>query len=225
VSDVLIGSATANRTLPGTDEVIGFFVNGRLTRVRLAPSVTLAELTGQVGESWRATDAHDQAHLEKTIVDLGVPDMVNVKFSHNEIPTLPDPLPTFGGAPPRRVGLGQASTSRRQVSVALAPDGHRLTGALTYRTDVLDPAVAAGSSRSLTSYCAGRRIAADGKEVGCACARSGGGIGNTATAVDAAPAQTPGAGGQPAGAELGAGSPGHRQGDRPGGRHRVTQPD
>ena len=144
VSDVLIGSATANRALPGTDEVIGFFVNGRLTRVRLAPSVTLAELTGQIGESWRAADAHDQAHLEKTIVDLGVPDMVNVKFSSNEIPALPDPLPTFGGVPPRRVGVGQAGTSRRQVSVALAPDGHRLTGALTYRTDVLDPGAAVG---------------------------------------------------------------------------------
>ncbi|MGH3888498.1 MAG: condensation domain-containing protein, partial [Pseudonocardiaceae bacterium] len=32
VRDVVVGSATANRTMPGTDQVVGFFVNGRFTR-------------------------------------------------------------------------------------------------------------------------------------------------------------------------------------------------
>lgn len=139
--EVIIGSATANRTMPGTFDMIGFLVNGRFTRVRVDTAGTLTELMVQVRDSWRIGDGHDQAHLEKTVIDLGLPDLVNVKFSYNEIAPL-GRLPRLGGAPLHRVLLPPASTARRHLSVALAPYGQRLTGTLTYRTDVLNQATA-----------------------------------------------------------------------------------
>lgn len=141
VGEVIVGSATANRMMPETLDMIGFLVNGRFTRVRVDTARTPTELVAKVRESWRAGEAHDQAHLEKTVIDLGLPDMVNVKFSYNETAPL-GPLSRLGGAPLHRVVLPPASTARRHLSVALAPHGQRLTGMVTYRTDVLDHATA-----------------------------------------------------------------------------------
>ncbi|WP_372412723.1 condensation domain-containing protein [Streptomyces luteireticuli] len=136
VDDVLVGSATANRTLPGLEEVVGFFVNGRFTRSRLDEATSAFELVEQVRAAWRSVDAHRELHLEKTLFDLGVPDAVNVKFSLNTIPTLTD-LPYVEGVRLRAAPVAPVPSARRHVSVGLSPAGRGLAGALTYRTDLL----------------------------------------------------------------------------------------
>ncbi|MFF8917840.1 condensation domain-containing protein [Streptomyces sp. NPDC015032] len=136
--DVLVASATASRTRPGTEDVAGFFVNGRFTRSDLTGARTLGELTEHVRDRWRAGDAHRELHLEKVLFDLGVPDVANVKFSLNAIPTLT--APTLGGERLSPVPVAGAPSARRHVSVGLSPAaGGGLTGALTYRTDLLFP--------------------------------------------------------------------------------------
>ncbi|WP_211370890.1 condensation domain-containing protein [Nonomuraea turkmeniaca] len=136
VPEVVVGSATANRTVPGTDQTVGFFVNGRFTRAEPARHATLADLIAGVRDGWRAGDAHQELHLEKTVFDLGVPDLVNVKFSLDSIPTL-DPLPELGGRRLRPVRLAEAATARRHLAVSLSRAGGGLAGGLIYRTDLL----------------------------------------------------------------------------------------
>lgn len=140
--DVLVGSATANRTLAGTRDVVGFFVNGRFTRMRLEQKTTVAEVVRHTRDAWRLADHHQELHLEKTVLDLEKPDLVNVKFSLNTVPVLGSP-PAIGGLPVSRVRLAQVSTARRYVSVALVPAATGLAGTLTFRTDVLSAATAA----------------------------------------------------------------------------------
>ncbi|MFF9785729.1 condensation domain-containing protein [Streptomyces nigrescens] len=133
--DVLVASATASRTAPGTEDVAGFFVNGRFTRTRITAGTT-ADLVEQVKHSWRAAEEHRELHLEKTLFDLGRPDMANVKFSLNTIPGLVH-LPALGGRKLRTVPVTGAASARRHVSVGLTRVEGGLAGALTYRTDLL----------------------------------------------------------------------------------------
>ncbi|MER8119048.1 condensation domain-containing protein [Streptomyces sp. NPDC094031] len=140
--DVLVASATASRTAPGTQNVAGFFVNGRFTRTRL-PAGTVADLVDRVKQSWRAADEHRELHLEKTLFDLGRPDMANVKFSLNTVPGLAH-LPALDGQQLRAVPVTGAASARRHLSVGLTRVGDALAGAATYRTDVLSRDAVAG---------------------------------------------------------------------------------
>ncbi|MFE9250766.1 condensation domain-containing protein [Streptomyces sp. NPDC007088] len=140
--DVLVASATASRTAPGTQDVAGFFVNGRFTRTRL-PAGTVADLIDRVKQSWRAADEHRELHLEKTLFDLDRPDMANVKFSLNTVPGLAQ-LPVLGGQRLRAVPVTGAASARRHLSVGLTRVGGALAGAVTYRTDVLGRNAVAG---------------------------------------------------------------------------------
>ncbi|MGH3696245.1 MAG: hypothetical protein ACRDRX_20000 [Pseudonocardiaceae bacterium] len=88
-------------------------------------------------------EAHQELHLEKTVFDLGVPDLVNIKFSLGTIPTL-DRLPELGGQLPRPLRLADTTTSRRHLALSLSRAGGGLTGGLTYRTDLLKTEKAAG---------------------------------------------------------------------------------
>ncbi|MEV5279801.1 condensation domain-containing protein [Streptomyces sp. NPDC006692] len=135
IDDVLVASATASRTAAGTQDVAGFFVNGRFTRTRLSAG-TVADLVDQVKQSWRAADEHRELHLEKTLFDLGRPDMANVKFSLNTVPGLAQ-LPSLGGQRLRAVPVTGDASARRHLSVGLTRVGGALAGAVTYRTDVL----------------------------------------------------------------------------------------
>ncbi|MET7606254.1 condensation domain-containing protein [Streptomyces avermitilis] len=138
-SDVLVASATASRTRPGSESIAGFFVNGRFTRTALTELRTFGDLIGHVRDRWRGGDPHRELHLEKVLFDLGRPDMANIKFSVNAIPTLTGL--TLAGEPLCLVSVPGVRSARRHISVGLAPDaGGGLSGALTYRTDLLVPA-------------------------------------------------------------------------------------
>ncbi|MEW1548314.1 condensation domain-containing protein [Streptomyces tsukubensis] len=158
--DVLVASATASRA-PGTERIAGFFVNGRFTRTRLTP-MTLAGLVDTVRDEWRRGAEHAELHLEKTLFDLGVPDLANVKFSLNTLPGRLGGPSLLGGEPlhPVPVRPGGAGSARRHVSVNLTADsgGRGLAGTVTYRTDVLSPGAMAelvdGFTALLAAYAA-----------------------------------------------------------------------
>jgi len=134
--DVLIGTATANRHLPGTGDIPGYFVNGRVTRGEISRRTTVAGAAVRVRDEWALADAHRELHLEPALIALGVPDLVNVKFSMNAIPTLA-PLPSMGGRALRAARIVSVISARRAVSVALAPDGDAFRGTLMYRSDIV----------------------------------------------------------------------------------------
>lgn len=151
-SDVLVASATASRTRPGSENIAGFFVNGRFTRTALDEVRTFGDLIGHTRDRWRAGDAHRELHLEKVLFDLGRPDMANIKFSVNAIPTLTGL--TLAGEQLRTVSVPGARSARRHISVGLAPDTEGgLSGALTYRTDLLVPAEVRALAEEFSALC------------------------------------------------------------------------
>jgi hypothetical protein len=59
-----VATATASRTRPGSENIAGFFINGRFTRTALDEVQTFGDLIGHVQDRWRAEDAHRELHLE-----------------------------------------------------------------------------------------------------------------------------------------------------------------
>ncbi|MGH3782668.1 MAG: hypothetical protein ACRDRO_19105 [Pseudonocardiaceae bacterium] len=61
-----MGSATANRTLVGIQDVVGFFVNGRFTQMRLEEKTTVAEAVRRTRDAPRLrTDVLHRCHRAK----------------------------------------------------------------------------------------------------------------------------------------------------------------
>jgi hypothetical protein len=136
LDDELVGSATGNRTQPGTAETVGFFANGRYTRTHLDATATLADLIQQTSRQWSRSDQHRELHLEQLVEDLGKPGLVNVKFSLQDALARTQPA-TLGAATVTATHLPTTATSRRDLSVTLSPQGPNLDGRITYRTAAL----------------------------------------------------------------------------------------
>jgi hypothetical protein len=136
--DVLAGVVTANRRHPDHGPIIGFFANGRYLRTHTHPDTTVDDLIDQVAAGWTAGHAHQDLHLEKTVLDLGVPDLVNIKFGLDDtVDRLP--TPDFGRGITITHRTNQpARSARRDLAVTLTPtaDGG-CRGHATYRLDTL----------------------------------------------------------------------------------------
>lgn len=154
---VLIGLVTANRRRPELRDVIGFFANGRILRTTVRTDRTVTALVAEVAEQWRCGHRHQELHLEKTVLDLGLPDVVNVKFAlRNALEYLP--APDFGPSVHLTdLPTPQATSSRRHLNVWFEPTASGLAGYATYRTDVLQRADA---EQLTAAYVDNLRIAA-----------------------------------------------------------------
>jgi amino acid adenylation domain-containing protein len=65
--DILFGGPMANRQMAGIDNVIGFFANTVVVRVRLAGNPTFEELLGRVRDSVLASYEHQEVPLELVV--------------------------------------------------------------------------------------------------------------------------------------------------------------
>lgn len=155
--DVLIGLVTANRRHPEVRDVIGFFANGRILRTAVAPGASVADLVDDVAYQWREGHRHQELHLEKSVLDLGLPELVNVKFGlRNTLTYLP--RPAFGpGTGIEYLPTADPASSRRHLNVWLEPTSTGLAGHATYRTDVLPRPDA---ERLTAAYLGNLRVAA-----------------------------------------------------------------
>ncbi len=68
--DVLVGSPISGRSRPGLDEVIGYFVNTTVQRVRFHGDPSFADLLGRVRESCLGAYDHQELPLEKLLLEL-----------------------------------------------------------------------------------------------------------------------------------------------------------
>ena len=138
LDDVLLGTATANRRRPEVRGTVGFFANGRYLRTGLRPAMRMTDVVAAVRDQWTAGHAHQELHLEKVLTDLGLPDLVNVKFScDNALAYLP--APHLPGGTVEHLHLPRPATSRRHLDVAVRPQPTGgLAGRVTYRTAALD---------------------------------------------------------------------------------------
>ncbi|MET0424301.1 MAG: amino acid adenylation domain-containing protein, partial [Actinoplanes sp.] len=141
--DLVLGTDAANRLLPGTDEMVGFFVNQLPLRVRMAPEETLGDLLRRVGAVTVAGLEHQHVPFESIVEELKPPrrpgrtPLLVAKLvlqgagggGSGEIVELPDVDP----APSAKFDLLMAWTPTA---------GGGMRGVLEFATDAVTPAVA-----------------------------------------------------------------------------------
>jgi non-ribosomal peptide synthetase component F len=147
-TDVRIGTTVANRGQPGTDRVFGYFVNTLVLRFDLRPSMTFADLMARTRNAVVSAQANQDVpfeHLESLLESshgAGAPlyqVMLNYRQqSESRIATNGLAIASWNGK--QRAGDPGIAVSRLDVNFDLRELSTQVTGAVTYKTDLFDPA-------------------------------------------------------------------------------------
>lgn len=146
--DIVLGSALVNRRLPGTDRLLGMFVNALPLRVRVDPAGSLSELLRATMNVVLGAQDHQELPLLDLLARLDVPrdpgrnPLFNLMFAFHDTPR-----------PRLRMGPVQASlviehnaSAKGDINVVCVPDPHHADeggrGGMTilweYDTDLFD---------------------------------------------------------------------------------------
>jgi amino acid adenylation domain-containing protein len=137
-SDVLVGTAVANRERPELESLIGLFVNVIVLRASLADRPPFRELLAQVRETTLAAFAHQDLPFER-LVEALQPERSLVHHPLFQVMFVLQNTPgSGGGAPP--IGNGSAKYDLT-LMLGEGPDG--LCGQLEYNSELFDAGAAA----------------------------------------------------------------------------------
>ncbi|MDQ2908690.1 MAG: condensation domain-containing protein, partial [Candidatus Eremiobacteraeota bacterium] len=142
--DVVIGSPSAGRLHEETEQLIGFFANTLVLRVRFAGDPSFAELLERVRETCLDAYGFADVPLEKLVLELAKERELRTTPLFNVVMTMEDTLPAqlhFAGL--EVTALESAATKTKfdlTLLIGEQPQGLRLT--LLYRTDLFEPATA-----------------------------------------------------------------------------------
>jgi amino acid adenylation domain-containing protein len=158
--DIRIGTLAANRGLPGTGELIGYFVNALVLRTRVKGEMTFTELIRAVRECCIAAYAHQELPFEylESLLEMKAKKtsmplyrvMLNYRNQSSPVREV-NGLTIASWDGNNRLGDPGIEISRLDVNFHLREQSRQLTGAVNYRTDLFDPA---GISKLLKNYSA-----------------------------------------------------------------------
>jgi acyl carrier protein len=146
-SDIRIGTLVANRGQPGTEGLIGYFVNALVLRTRIRPGMTLAEVIRQVRETCVSAYAHQDLPFEHLETVVGNENrkreqplyQVMLNYRNQSTPPLEAnglTIASWNGK--HRAGDPGIAISRLDVNIHLRELATKLTGAVDYKTDLFD---------------------------------------------------------------------------------------
>lgn len=113
-TDITVGTPLANRTWPGSAELIGFFVNTLPLRVNLAGNPTFGQMLAQTRRQTLAAYAHQSLPLEAVLPTLNLPPdrqpnaLFQVAFVLQSAPVQPATLPGLAIQFREELGTGTA---------------------------------------------------------------------------------------------------------------------
>jgi amino acid adenylation domain-containing protein len=143
--DVVIGSPSAGRLEPDTENLIGFFANTLVLRTDFAGNPTFAELLERVRETALDAYEHQAVPMEQLVLELQSDGDLAPEPLFGIVMTMEDTLPAelcFAGAEVEALDSVAAKTKfDLTLLVRAQPEGLRLT--LLYRTDLFEPDTAA----------------------------------------------------------------------------------
>ena len=144
-SDLVVGTAVANRRRSDIESLIGFFVNTLALRVRLDGDPTVAELLARVKASTLGAYDHQDLPFEQ-VVDALQPErsmsyspVIQVMLNMNSTPGSAElSLPGLTIRP-----VEQATTTTQfDLNLSLTDTGAQIEGSLSYASDLFDAATA-----------------------------------------------------------------------------------
>ncbi len=143
--DVLVGSPMSGRSRPGLDELIGYFVNTTVQRVRFHDDPSFVDLLKRVRESCLGAYDHQELPLEKLLLELHGDRPVGDASLVQAVFTMLDP----GEARQSRLGdldvqplSGGAGTTKFDLTLFMAERSEGLSLSLRVRADVWGAAAA-----------------------------------------------------------------------------------
>jgi amino acid adenylation domain-containing protein len=138
--DILVGGPYANRTRDEYDDVIGFFANTMVMRIKLAGNPTFSELTQRVGETVLEALDHQEFPFEQVVDAVrpqrqpGVNPLVQVNF---RVRVDPPVAPELEGAVTTNVPIDVGFAAfELALDLQVLPEG--ISGELIYDTDLFD---------------------------------------------------------------------------------------
>ncbi|MFB6848113.1 amino acid adenylation domain-containing protein, partial [Streptomyces sp. NPDC056373] len=138
--DLVVGTPVANRSQAEVEPLIGFFVNTVALRVEVPPSATVAELLRSVGERVLAAQENQQLPFEQVVEIVQPPrslahaPVFQTMFTWQNTPAGTVDLP---GLELSQVPL-PSDTAQFDLSLHLAEDDGRITGALEFASALFD---------------------------------------------------------------------------------------
>jgi amino acid adenylation domain-containing protein len=142
--DLLIGTAVANRDVPGADATVGFFANTVPLRIRIGPGATVRTLIGRTRTAVAAAQDHAHVPFDRIVEaaevrrDPSRPPLVQVMISLDPAEEEALALP---GIRAERIAVDTgASPFDLTVAMMDAPGGIR--GEIQYPTGLYEPATA-----------------------------------------------------------------------------------
>jgi len=138
--DLVVGTATANRTRAEVEGLIGFFVNSLALRGDLSGDPTFRELLARVRETTLGAYAHQDLPFERLVEELA-PErslahnpLFQVMFALQNMEVGPLALGDVEMEPLDRGGLG----AKFDLRVSLTEVGDRVEGEIVYRADLFE---------------------------------------------------------------------------------------
>ncbi|SEG84492.1 amino acid adenylation domain-containing protein [Actinacidiphila yanglinensis] len=150
--DIVVGVPVAGRDLPGTDNVIGCFVNDLVMRVDLAEAPTFTDLVSRVRQMSLDAYAHQEVPFQRLVEELspsrrhGRNPLFQVGFALQNAPDEPWSLPGLDVTPV------PVDTTAVKFELSLILRGRRdggLEGTFSFSTEVFDAATAAAMTAHL----------------------------------------------------------------------------
>jgi amino acid adenylation domain-containing protein len=150
--DIVLGSALVNRRQPGTDRLLGMFVNALPLRVRVNPAASLGELLRATMTVLLGAQDHQELPLLDLLARLDLPrdpgrnPLFNLMFAFHDTPR-PD---LQMGPVQANLVIEHNATAKGDINVVCVPDprsqdrsGHGgMTILWEYDTDLFDPSTA-----------------------------------------------------------------------------------
>ena len=136
--DILVGSITAGRNYPGTEKLLGFFLNTVVLRTDLTGDPTFCELLERVRKTTIDALSHDDVPLDQVMKELhpdraaGRNPLFRVLLSLE--PVLPEIEPGWNLTP---IDV-ETGTSKFDLCMVLDDRSDGLSGRLIYSTDLFD---------------------------------------------------------------------------------------
>jgi thioesterase domain-containing protein/malonyl CoA-acyl carrier protein transacylase len=140
--DLTVGTAAASRHVPGTEDLLGVFINTLVLRCQDIGSATGAELMKKVRKAGVEAFAHQDLPFDKLVEALSPARDVHgqtlfrvmVAFNHE-----PPPTPHLPGLELEIVDLGERDDEAMfDLSLGLTDEGEVLTGSVQYNSSLFD---------------------------------------------------------------------------------------
>jgi amino acid adenylation domain-containing protein len=157
--DLLVGTNVANRDRPGTERLIGLFVNDLVLRTDLSGQPTFRQLLARVRETALEAYAHQELPFEALLADLrperSASPLFQVMFVLQSFPLAVRELPELTLAPL----IPEYRTANFDLTLTLGEGADGISGAFIYDVDLFDAPTVARLAEHLTSLV--REVVAD----------------------------------------------------------------